>query len=86
MIGRTLEAREGSLGSLKQTAEEINAAGGKGIPIQCDHANDDDISRVFETIAKEQNGQLDILVNNAYAGVQVLTLIIHNLDNDDQIK
>ncbi|RDD44150.1 Dehydrogenase/reductase SDR family member 1 [Trichoplax sp. H2] len=72
ITGRTLEAKPGLSGSLKETAQEIDAAGGKGIPIQCDHSKDEDIAKLFATIAKEQDGRLDVLVNNAYAGVQAI--------------
>jgi NAD(P)-dependent dehydrogenase (short-subunit alcohol dehydrogenase family) len=41
------------------------------VPVVCDHTNEQDIKVLFEQIAKEQNGQLDVLVNNAYGGVKV---------------
>ena len=34
-----------------------------------DHGKEDQIEKLFETIKTEQNGQLDVLVNNAYAAV-----------------
>ena len=37
--------------------------------ISVDHGKEDQIEKLFETIKAEQNGQLDILVNNAYAAV-----------------
>ena len=49
----------------------MEARGGKCIAIQCDHSKDEDIERVFEKIQSEENGCLDILVNNAYSGVKV---------------
>ena len=39
--------------------------------MQCDHGDDEQVKNVFEKIRNEQNGRLDILVNNAYAGVTV---------------
>lgn len=44
------------------------------MPVICDSTKDEDIEGLFEQIKREQNGRLDILVNNAYAGVQVGTL------------
>lgn len=41
------------------------------MPVICDSTKDEDIEGLFEQIKREQNGRLDILVNNAYAGVQV---------------
>jgi len=55
--------------SLENTAKEITARGGKGIVAYCDHSDANDIKRLFDRIEKEQNGQLDILVNNAYSAV-----------------
>lgn len=51
-------------GTIYETAEQINQAGGKGIAVVCDHSDDSQTAKVFEQIEKEQ-GQLDILVNNA---------------------
>lgn len=44
---------------------------GKCIPVKCDHGNDEEVKELFDKVSKEQNGRLDVLVNNAYAGVQV---------------
>jgi NAD(P)-dependent dehydrogenase (short-subunit alcohol dehydrogenase family) len=57
-------------GSLSETQLAVEKAGGKCIPIQVDHSNDEQVSILFQRIQDEQNGQLDILVNNAYSGVQ----------------
>lgn len=43
------------------------------MPVICDSTKDEDIKELFDQIKSEQNGRLDILVNNAYAGVQVCT-------------
>lgn len=50
---------------------KIESRGGKCIPVQCDHSKDSDIEELFNRVSKEQNGQLDVLVNNAYAAVKV---------------
>jgi dehydrogenase/reductase SDR family member 1 len=50
-----------------QTAREINQLGGVGIAHKCDHANDQEVDTLFERILNEQ-GRLDILVNNAWGG------------------
>ena len=52
-------------GTVAQTAADVTERGGKGIAVMCDHADDAQVARVFEQIADEQNGQLDVLVNNA---------------------
>lgn len=44
----------------------------------CDHTNSADVKSLFDRIANENNGVLDLLVNNAnaYSGAQVLFLNI----------
>lgn len=37
-----------------------------------DHSKDEEVKQLFETVKNEQKGQLDILVNNAYAGVNMM--------------
>ncbi len=51
-------------GTVAETAAAVTAAGGKGIPILCDHADDAAVAKVFEQIEAEQR-RLDMLVNNA---------------------
>ncbi|XP_073347451.1 dehydrogenase/reductase SDR family member 1 [Pagrus major] len=58
--------------TLKQTAAEVKERGGNCLPVICDSTNDKDIEELFERIKREQNGRLDVLVNNAYAGVQAI--------------
>lgn len=58
--------------TLTEVADEINQKGGKGIVAFCDHTNPTDVKTLFEKIEKEQNGKLDILVNNAYSAVQFI--------------
>ena len=79
ITGRTLERAPDSQigGSLKETASEIDSRGGICVPIQCDHANDDEIKQLFERINVENDGQLDILVNNAFSGIQ---FVFSNVD------
>jgi NAD(P)-dependent dehydrogenase (short-subunit alcohol dehydrogenase family) len=38
-----------------------------------DHSDDEQVRLLFERIQDEQNGRLDLLVNNVYSGVQALT-------------
>ena len=53
-------------GTVGETAAEIDRRGGKGIAVQVDHGNDDQVAALFDQVAREQ-GRLDILVNNAFA-------------------
>lgn len=51
-------------GSIQETAEAVTRAGGLGIPVACDHADDAQVRALFEQVGREQ-GRLDLLVNNA---------------------
>ncbi len=75
ITGRSLQpddSDEGVSGSLMETQAAVEKAGGVCIAVQVDHADDEQVRSLFEQIAAEQNGQLDILVNNVYAGVRAL--------------
>jgi len=52
-------------GTVGETAEECNRRGGKGIPVQVDHADNEQVAALFEQVQREQ-GRLDLLVNNAF--------------------
>ena len=72
VTGRTIKDKTdvGKLGgTIYKTAREVTEQGGKGIPIQCDHRDDEQVEDVFEQIAKESK-RIDILVNNAWAGYE----------------
>ncbi len=75
VTGRSLgniSADGSSSGSLAETVAAVEKVGGVCIPVQVDHSNDEQVRLLFERIDSEQNGQLDLLVNNAYSGVSAL--------------
>ncbi|VDM32212.1 unnamed protein product [Hydatigera taeniaeformis] len=80
ITARTLKPKEesgdGSTGSLEETAAEITARGGVAFPVAVDHSDDSQVANLFTRIRREQNGRLDILVNNVYSGVNILTTIV----------
>lgn len=51
-------------GTIHATAKEVTAAGGVGIAVKCDHADDAQVKALIERVIAEQ-GRIDILVNNA---------------------
>jgi NAD(P)-dependent dehydrogenase (short-subunit alcohol dehydrogenase family) len=51
-------------GTVAETAAEVTAAGGTGIAVMCDHADDAQVAALFAQIA-EEHGRIDVLVNNA---------------------
>ena len=56
----------GSGGPLEESAATVTARGGTGIAVACDHRDDAQIAALFERIEEEQ-GRLDLLVNNVWA-------------------
>lgn len=65
VTGRTRNGDESSQnGTIDETAEQVNAMGGRGIAVRVDHGNNDNVKALFDGIRDEQ-GRLDILVNNA---------------------
>jgi len=58
--------------NLEECAQEIKNRGGRAVPVVLDHDNDSDVEKLFERIKSEENGRLDLLVNNAYAGVHTI--------------
>lgn len=67
VTGRSQQAGDHALpGTIYETAEAVTAAGGQGIAVRCDHADDADVKALFARVEAEQ-GRLDILVNNAAA-------------------
>ena len=55
--------------TIYKTVEEVNQIGGIGIAHRCDFSRDEDVMALFERVKSEQ-GKLDILVNNAWAGAK----------------
>ena len=51
--------------TIDTTATLVTQAGGKGIPVEVDHFQDDQIQELFKQVETEQGG-LDILVNNVF--------------------
>jgi NAD(P)-dependent dehydrogenase (short-subunit alcohol dehydrogenase family) len=65
VTGRTVTEGDAPLpGTVNATADAVTAAGGRGIAVYCDHADDTQVQALFEQVASEQ-GHLDILINNA---------------------
>ncbi|MGH9170646.1 MAG: SDR family NAD(P)-dependent oxidoreductase [Acidimicrobiales bacterium] len=53
--------------AVEDTADEVTAAGGRGLAVVCDHTDDDDVRSLFDRIRSE-HGHLDVLVANAWGG------------------
>ncbi|MDG2301725.1 MAG: SDR family NAD(P)-dependent oxidoreductase, partial [Acidimicrobiales bacterium] len=68
-LGATVYITGRSSGSgpltIDSTAEMVNDAGGVGIPVEVDLADDEQIEALYKKIS-ESHGRLDIHVNNAF--------------------
>lgn len=53
--------------TIEETAELVDAAGGKGIAVRVDHLVSEDVRALVERIRAEQ-GRLDILINDIWGG------------------
>ena len=54
-------------GSIEDAADQVSARGGRGIPVRCDHTDEQSVIELFERV-QAGHGRLDVLVCNAWAG------------------
>jgi len=54
--------------TIEETAEMVEAAGGRGIATRVDHSRPEQVEALFERVAEEQDGRLDVLVNDVWGG------------------
>jgi NAD(P)-dependent dehydrogenase (short-subunit alcohol dehydrogenase family) len=67
VTGRSEKTGDASLpGTIYETAEAVTQAGGKGIAVRVDHGEDGQVRALIDRVRQDQ-GRLDILVNNACA-------------------
>lgn len=74
--GRSVRGRPSDLNraeTVDETAELVTAAGGQGIAVRTDHTNEEEVRALFERVRREQNGQLDILVNDVWGGESLVS-------------
>jgi NAD(P)-dependent dehydrogenase (short-subunit alcohol dehydrogenase family) len=65
VTGRTERPGESTFsGSIQETAEQVNALGGKGLAVRVDHSDDEQVRNLFERVGRD-HGKIDVLVNNA---------------------
>ena len=56
-------------GTVEETAEAVSLRGGTGVAVRCDHSVEAEIAGLFRRVGEEQ-GRLDLLVNNAWGGYE----------------
>ena len=65
VTGRTERAGEAALpGTIHDAAAAVTAAGGRGVAVRVDHADDAAVASLFARV-RDEAGRLDVLVNNA---------------------
>lgn len=87
VTGRTTRDRQSEYQrpeTIEETAEAIDALGGKGIAVRVDHLVSDEVRDLVARIRKDE-GRLDILVNDIWGGEKLFEwnkpVWDHNLDN-----
>jgi NAD(P)-dependent dehydrogenase (short-subunit alcohol dehydrogenase family) len=60
---------EGLPGTVRDTAAGVTQRGGHGVAVRCDHTADAEVEALFARVKQEQ-GRLDVLVNNAWGGYE----------------
>jgi NAD(P)-dependent dehydrogenase (short-subunit alcohol dehydrogenase family) len=55
--------------TVEETAEEVTARGGRGIPVVTDHTDDAQVDALFDRVRHEA-GRIDLLVANAWGGYE----------------
>jgi NAD(P)-dependent dehydrogenase (short-subunit alcohol dehydrogenase family) len=54
--------------TIEETSELVTDAGGRGIAVRVDHSQPDEVEALVARIAAEQDGRLDLLVNDIWGG------------------
>ncbi|XP_043541154.1 dehydrogenase/reductase SDR family member 1-like, partial [Chiloscyllium plagiosum] len=68
--GATVYITGRNMDTLKATAKEVEGRGGRCVPVVCDSSSEEQVRSLFSQVKQAHGGRLDILVNNAYGGVQ----------------
>lgn len=71
VTGRTTRTQSSPMNraeTIEETAELVTAAGGTGIAVQVDHTDRAQVAALIERITAEQDGRLDLLVNDIWGG------------------
>lgn len=69
--GRTTRAQPSPMGrpeTIEETAALVTAAGGAGVAVRVDHIEEAQVASLFARVEREQDGRLDLLVNDVWGG------------------
>jgi NAD(P)-dependent dehydrogenase (short-subunit alcohol dehydrogenase family) len=71
VTGRSIRGNPSDIGrkeTIEETAELVTEQGGHGIAVRVDHTVEAEVKALFEQIQIEQDGTMDILVNDVWGG------------------
>lgn len=71
VTGRSVRGSLSPMGrpeTIEETAEMVTARGGRGIPVRVDHTDAAQVEDLIRRIGTEQDGRLDLLVNDVWGG------------------
>ncbi|HEV7804400.1 MAG TPA: SDR family oxidoreductase [Solirubrobacteraceae bacterium] len=71
VTGRSTKGRPSPMAraeTIDETAELVEHAGGRAIAVRVDHTSSDDVAALVRRVAEEQDGRLDVLVNDVWGG------------------
>lgn len=71
VTGRSTRAQRSDMDrpeTIEETAELVSEAGGHGVAVQVDHTAPAQVEALFQRVATEQDGRLDVLVNDVWGG------------------
>lgn len=58
---------DGAPGTIEETADEVTARGGAGIPVRADCTSEPEVAELFERVRRD-HGRLDLLANAVWGG------------------
>lgn len=71
VTGRSVRGALSNMGrqeTIDETAKLVTKAGGRGIAVRTDHTEEAEVRALFERVAEEQGGRLDLLINDVWGG------------------
>lgn len=71
VTGRSTRAQRSAMNrpeTIEDSADQVTAAGGRGIAVQVDHTDSAQVAALFARVATEQNSRVDLLVNDIWGG------------------
>ena len=86
VTGRTTRESRSPVGrseTIEDTAELVTRAGGRGIAVRCDHLIPAEVRALVRQIEDEQDGRLDVLVDDTWGGdqwIEAKPIWEHDLD------